>query len=140
MTASSEPASLEVSGLAFAYPDGHQALFGVDLTIGEEFAVSAQAYNGGNSTTYYDHFVNGAIDADGLASEPLTSCWIPNTGSLGLYGAVVGKIGAAGAPFAVGSHLPFTAATAAGHLFLTLNNHGDDASSGGTVIGSVSTR
>ena len=27
------PASLEVSGLAYAYPDGHQALFGVDLTV-----------------------------------------------------------------------------------------------------------
>ncbi|MGP3636097.1 cobalt ABC transporter ATP-binding protein, partial [Streptomyces sp. 24-1644] len=33
--------SLEVSGLAYAYPDGHQALFGVDLTVerGERVAL-----------------------------------------------------------------------------------------------------
>ena len=27
------PPSLQISRLAFAYPDGHQALYGVDLTI-----------------------------------------------------------------------------------------------------------
>ena len=27
------PPSLDVAGLAFAYPDGHQALFGVDFTV-----------------------------------------------------------------------------------------------------------
>ncbi|MFM7147165.1 MAG: hypothetical protein ACKOW5_12625 [Actinomycetales bacterium] len=37
MTTDSDPMlaepSLEVTGLAFAYPDGHQALFGVDLVL-----------------------------------------------------------------------------------------------------------
>lgn len=35
------PPSLEVGGLAYAYPDGHQALFGVDLTVarGERVAL-----------------------------------------------------------------------------------------------------
>jgi len=29
------PASLEIKDLAFAYPDGNQALFGVNLTIAQ---------------------------------------------------------------------------------------------------------
>ncbi|MGO4757285.1 cobalt ABC transporter ATP-binding protein, partial [Streptomyces sp. 2MCAF27] len=32
-TPQATPPSLQVSGLAYAYPDGHQALFGVDLTV-----------------------------------------------------------------------------------------------------------
>ena len=41
---------LEVQGLAFAYPDGHQALFGVDLHVhrGERvhLAMLSRGYDG----------------------------------------------------------------------------------------------
>ncbi|MFE1950220.1 energy-coupling factor ABC transporter ATP-binding protein [Streptomyces sp. NPDC059524] len=53
-------ASLEVSGLAFAYPDGHQALFGVDLTIGRGERVALLGPNGAGKTTLVLH-LNGIL-------------------------------------------------------------------------------
>lgn len=44
-------ASLEVAGLAYAYPDGHQALFGVDLTVGQGERVALLGPNGAGKTT-----------------------------------------------------------------------------------------
>jgi len=44
-------------------------------------------------------------------------------------------VGAGGTPFPVGSRLAYTAAPAAGNLFLAINNHGSDAASLGTVFG-----
>ncbi len=38
--------SLEVAGLAFAYPDGQQALFGVDFTVGRGERVALLGPNG----------------------------------------------------------------------------------------------
>jgi cobalt/nickel transport system ATP-binding protein len=49
---------LEVEGLAFAYPDGHQALFGVDLTIGRGERVALLGPNGAGKTTLVLH-LNG---------------------------------------------------------------------------------
>ncbi len=57
MTAS---ASLEVSGLAYAYPDGHQALFGVDLTVGRGERVALLGPNGAGKTTLVLH-LNGIL-------------------------------------------------------------------------------
>ncbi|KAA6218084.1 energy-coupling factor ABC transporter ATP-binding protein [Streptomyces filamentosus] len=52
--------SLEVSGLAYAYPDGHQALFGVDLTIGRGERVALLGPNGAGKTTLVLH-LNGIL-------------------------------------------------------------------------------
>ncbi|WP_116706979.1 energy-coupling factor ABC transporter ATP-binding protein [Actinomycetospora cinnamomea] len=54
----SSPPSLEVSGLAFAYPDGHQALFGVDLRIERGERVALLGPNGAGKTTLVLH-LNG---------------------------------------------------------------------------------
>ncbi|MEU7134718.1 ABC transporter ATP-binding protein [Streptomyces sp. NPDC046261] len=52
--------SLEVRGLAFAYPDGHQALFGVDLTVGRGERVALLGPNGAGKTTLVLH-LNGIL-------------------------------------------------------------------------------
>ncbi|MFI6639325.1 energy-coupling factor ABC transporter ATP-binding protein [Streptomyces sp. NPDC050504] len=52
--------SLEVSGLAYAYPDGHQALFGVDLTVGRGERVALLGPNGAGKTTLVLH-LNGIL-------------------------------------------------------------------------------
>jgi cobalt/nickel transport system ATP-binding protein len=54
--------SLEVSGLAFAYPDGHQALFGVDLTVQRGERVAVLGPNGAGKTTLVLH-LNGILTA-----------------------------------------------------------------------------
>ncbi|MFE0736077.1 energy-coupling factor ABC transporter ATP-binding protein [Streptomyces sp. NPDC058855] len=56
------PPSLEVTGLAYAYPDGHQALFGVDLTVGRGERVALLGPNGAGKTTLVLH-LNGILDA-----------------------------------------------------------------------------
>ncbi|MGA4879306.1 energy-coupling factor ABC transporter ATP-binding protein [Streptomyces lydicamycinicus] len=56
------PPSLAVSGLAYAYPDGHQALFGVDLTVGRGERVALLGPNGAGKTTLVLH-LNGILEA-----------------------------------------------------------------------------
>ncbi|WP_309057868.1 ABC transporter ATP-binding protein [Streptomyces sp.] len=56
------PPSLEVTGLAYAYPDGHQALFGVDLTVGRGERVALLGPNGAGKTTLVLH-LNGILAA-----------------------------------------------------------------------------
>ncbi|MCG8923507.1 energy-coupling factor ABC transporter ATP-binding protein [Lentzea sp. CC55] len=53
-------AALEVSGLAFAYPDGHQALFGVDLRVERGERVAVLGPNGAGKTTFALH-LNGVL-------------------------------------------------------------------------------
>jgi cobalt/nickel transport system ATP-binding protein len=53
-------ASLEVSGLAYAYPDGHQALFGVDFSIPRGERVALLGPNGAGKTTLVLH-LNGIL-------------------------------------------------------------------------------
>jgi cobalt transport protein ATP-binding subunit len=50
--------SLDVAGLAFAYPDGHQALYGVDLRISRGERVALLGPNGAGKTTLVLH-LNG---------------------------------------------------------------------------------
>jgi cobalt/nickel transport system ATP-binding protein len=54
--------SLEVKDLAFAYPGGTQALFGVDLTVGRGERVALLGPNGAGKTTLALH-LNGVHEA-----------------------------------------------------------------------------
>jgi cobalt/nickel transport system ATP-binding protein len=54
------PPSLLVDDLAFAYPDGHQALFGVDLRIDKGERVALLGPNGAGKTTLVLH-LNGIL-------------------------------------------------------------------------------
>ncbi|WP_406493506.1 energy-coupling factor ABC transporter ATP-binding protein [Streptomyces sp. NBC_01604] len=69
-------ASLEVSGLAFAYPDGHQALFGVDFSIARGERVALLGPNGAGKTTLVLH-LNGILSG--------------GTGTVRVAGLPVGK-------------------------------------------------
>lgn len=66
--------SLEVSGLAFAYPDGQQALFGVDLSIGRGERVAVLGPNGAGKTTLVMHLngiLHGGIGSVRVAGMPI---------------------------------------------------------------------
>jgi cobalt transport protein ATP-binding subunit len=54
------PPSLQVRGLAYAYPDGHQALHGVDLTVHRGERVALLGPNGAGKTTLVLH-LNGIL-------------------------------------------------------------------------------
>ena len=52
---------LDVQGLAYAYPDGHQALFGVDLHVHRGERVALLGPNGAGKTTLVLH-LNGILE------------------------------------------------------------------------------
>ena len=52
--------SLEISSLAYAYPDGNQALYGVNLAINQGERVALLGPNGAGKTTLVLH-LNGII-------------------------------------------------------------------------------
>jgi ABC-type transport system involved in cytochrome bd biosynthesis fused ATPase/permease subunit len=51
---------LDIRGLAYAYPDGHQALFGVDLHVQRNERVALLGPNGAGKTTLVLH-LNGIL-------------------------------------------------------------------------------
>lgn len=51
---------IEISGLAYAYPDGHQALFGIDVAIDRGERVALLGPNGAGKTTFVLH-LNGIL-------------------------------------------------------------------------------
>jgi cobalt transport protein ATP-binding subunit len=53
---------LQVKGLAYAYPDGHQALYGVDLRVEQGERVAVLGPNGAGKTTLVLH-LNGVLTA-----------------------------------------------------------------------------
>lgn len=67
--------SLEVRGLAYAYPDGHQALYGVDLHVHRGERVALLGPNGAGKTTFVLHLNGilspgaGTVEVAGLAVE-----------------------------------------------------------------------
>ncbi len=75
MSASAPGPVLEVRGLAYAYPDGHQALYGVDLRVHEGERVALLGPNGAGKTTLVLHLNGilaagaGAVSVSGLSVE-----------------------------------------------------------------------
>ena len=67
---------VDVRGLAYAYPDGHQALFGVDLTLDRGERVALLGPNGAGKTTLVLH-LNGILE--------------PGAGSVHISGLPVGR-------------------------------------------------
>ncbi|MER6615138.1 energy-coupling factor ABC transporter ATP-binding protein [Streptomyces xantholiticus] len=66
--------SLDVRGLAYAYPDGHQALFGVDLTVGRGERVALLGPNGAGKTTLVLHLngiLTGGVGSVAVAGLPV---------------------------------------------------------------------
>ncbi len=66
---------LSVKGLAYAYPDGHQALFGVDLAIGTGERVALLGPNGAGKTTLVLHLngiLRGGVGRVEVAGMPVT--------------------------------------------------------------------
>ena len=70
---------LEVKGLAYAYPDGNQALFGVDLHVHRGERVALLGPNGAGKTTLVLHLngILGAAAASGTSQGSVTISGMP---------------------------------------------------------------
>lgn len=68
--------AVDVRGLAYAYPDGHQALYGIDLAVGDGERVAVLGPNGAGKTTFILHLNAilhggaGSVSIGGLQVRP----------------------------------------------------------------------
>ena len=60
--------SLVIEELAFAYPDGNQALYGVNLTVGRGERVALLGPNGAGKTTLI-RMLAGNLEPDGESKQ-----------------------------------------------------------------------
>ena len=76
------PPAVEIESLAYAYPDGHQALFGVDLVVHRGERVALLGPNGAGKTTLVLH-LNGILTAGrgrvSIGGTPLSRATVPET-------------------------------------------------------------
>lgn len=74
-------ACLDIHGVAFAYPDGHQALFGVDLHVRTGERVAVLGPNGAGKTTFILHLngILGAHTGSGQGAGTITVTGLPVT-------------------------------------------------------------
>ena len=68
--------AIDIRALRFAYPDGHLALDGIDLSVAEGERVAVLGPNGAGKTTLM-LALNGVL--------------LPTSGSVSIYGSPVGK-------------------------------------------------
>ena len=75
-----DPPVIDVRGVAYAYPDGHQALFGVDLRVARGERVALLGPNGAGKTTLVLH-LNGILapgaGSVAVAGVPVTRSTLP---------------------------------------------------------------
>ncbi len=81
-------AAINISNLVFSYPDGKQALYGIDLSVNEGEKVAFVGANGAGKSTLLNH-LNGILLGDGhieIMGLPLVKKNFKKNSSHGRFG------------------------------------------------------